>query len=320
VVFQGGVVVRASTTNPQYQTSTGARVGIQLDAVTRLVRDFNEARTTSGRDVTIVYPFQGLGFVFRNGVAVQVFVVHAILLGPPPAQSTSGGTITALPPGVPPPSGIPPRGVPSRQGGRTPITALKLRDLQETVDAASGTLQVSGMLTNTGSQPTEPVVGVMFFKAGDAGAESTRAQVALRPIAPGGDAPFTVPTSLVRAVVTRYTVDLTVAGTPPKVLGERTISPGTYAELARARVKVDVQLGAPSNTSQRVQVLVSIAGTGPIPREWVRQVQVEIPYAGGSSTVTLAPGETQTILIPATAAAGGQMGQPRVQGVVLSAP
>jgi hypothetical protein len=322
VTFDGGTAVRISTADPQFRTRRGAGVGTGPDVATQLIGDLNELYTGDGDDLTIVYPFQGIGFNFHSGRAVEVFVIQPIRLGPPPVpvvppsqtppdETPPGGT----PPGATPPTaptpGTPPQGVP------LPGTTLQVQGLGEVVDVIVGRLVVSGRLANTGTQPIGPVTVVARFVTSDK--QETQTQTVLQqPIAAGAEAPFTLETSLAQSVVVRYTVEVTAnsGGGSPLVQEQRTVPVAAYTDLARQRIVVSVQLGAPSNTAPMVQVLVSITGTGPIPQEWIREVQVEVPYTGGVRSVTLAPGQTQTILIPSVA----QVAPPRVQGVILSAP
>ncbi len=335
--FREGRAVRLSTTDPRFVTHRGARVGIRFEEATPLVRDRNEVRTLSGSELIVSYPFQGLGFVFRDGRAVEVFVEPPIALGPQPAAPLEGpsqpgetlempGLLPPVPP-LPPPAGTSParapESAPSSQGAPLPGVRLEVRALEEAVDAANSVFGVTGKIANTGVQPVGSViVSAAFVKTGEAGGEETQTQVVLeQPIAPGGEVPFALQTSLSRSLVIRYTVGLTVGGarvSPGPREEQRTVSPAAYADLARRRVKVDVQLGAPSSTARApmVQVLVSIGSTTPLPREWVREVQVEVPYTGGSRSLTLAPGQVQTILVPSVA----QVGQPQILGVRLSVP
>lgn len=308
VAFDSGMAVRISTADPQFRTRRGAGVGTGPDVATQLIGDFNELYTGDGDDLSIVYPFQGIGFHFHGGRAVEVFVIQPIRLGPPPVPVAPPSQ--AAPDEEAPAPGTTPQQVP------LPGT-LQVRGLGEVVDVIVGRLVVSGRLANTGAQPIGPVTVAARFVTSDK--QETRTQTVLQqPIAPGAEAPFTLETSLVQSVVVRYTVEVTAnsGSGSPLVQEQRTVPVVRYADLARQRIVVSVQLGAPSNTAPMVQVLVSITGTTPIPPEWIREVQVEVPYTGGARSVTLVPSQTQTILIPSVA----QVAPPRVQGVILSAP
>lgn len=325
VAFHEGKAVRVSTTDPQFVTARGARVGIRFEEAAPLVRDRNFVRTLSGSELIISYPLQGLGFIFRDGRAVEVFVEPPITITPQPAGALEGPPETAGPlppvPPIEPAAGAPPAEAP--EGSLVQSVSLEVRALEEAVDAENSVFGVRGKIANTGAQPVRPVIiSATFVKTGETGGEETRTQVVLeQPLAPGGEVPFALETSLSRSVVIQYTVGVRVSGVPvspgPRE-EQRTVSPAAYADLARRRVQVDVQLGAPSSTARApmVQVLVSISGTAPLPREWVREVQVDIPYTGGSRSLTLVPGQVQTILIPSMA----QVGRPQIQGARLSAP
>jgi hypothetical protein len=307
VIFDGGAAVRISTADPQFRTRRGAGVGTGPDVATQLIGDFNELYTGDGDDLTIVYPFQGIGFNFHSGRAVEVYVIQPIRLGPPPAPEA--------PPNQAPPDETAPG---ATQPQQVPLPGtLQLQGLGEVVDVVVGRLVVSGRMVNTGAQPIGPVTVAARFVTSDK--QETRAQTVLQqPLVAGTDVPFTLETSLAQSVVVRYTVEVTAnsAGGSPLVQEQRIVPAVAYTDLARQRIVVSVQLGAPSNTAPMVQVLVSISGTTPIPPEWIREVQVDVPYTGGVRSVTLAPGQTQTILIPSVA----QVIPPRVQGVILSAP
>ena len=324
VTLEDDVAVQVSTTNPQFRTSRGVGVGIGLDDCVRLIGDPNQTVSADGNDTTINYPFQGIGFVFRGGRAAEVFVVQAVARNPslPPPLPAA---VPVLPPGdelaqsPPPADATPPVGVaPSGPVASAASLTLEARDLTETVDVSRGTLHITGTLAQNGPQALErvSVVARVLRAVGPAAGEpGAVAQVSLPP---AGALPFTLDVSVAQSVVTQYTVEAFVPGagsTRRFVLSQRSVSREAYADLARARVQVSVALGAPSNIGPRVQVLVAIAGTGPIPLDWVRQVDVEIPFTGGTTTVTLVPGQTQTILVPSVA----RVGDPQVQRVLLNA-
>lgn len=324
VTLADDVAVQVSTTNPQFRTPRGLGVGIGLDDCVRLIGDPNQTVAVDGNDTTINYPFQGIGFVFRGGRAAEVFVVQAVARNPslpPPIPDA----IPALPPGdelaqsPPPADTTPPVGVaPTAAVASAATVTLEARDLTEAVDASRGILRITGTLAQNGQQALDrvSVVARVLRAVGPAGGEpGAVAQVSLPP---GGPLPFTLDVSVAQSVVTQYTVEAFVSGagsTRRFALGQRSVSREAYADLARARMQVSVALGAPSNIGPRVQVLVAIAGTGPIPLDWVRQVDVEIPFTGGTTMVTLVPGQTQTILVPSVA----RVGDPQVQRVLLNA-
>src|SRR5215470_6629655 len=62
--FDGGKVVRIATASSKYRTTLGAGVGTAAGDAARLVGDDNSVTTTSGEETTILYMFQGVGFVF----------------------------------------------------------------------------------------------------------------------------------------------------------------------------------------------------------------------------------------------------------------
>lgn len=347
VTLVDGDVVRVSTTNPLFRTPRGAGVGSGPDDSARLIGDPNQSVSLNGTDTTIVYPFQGVGFVFRDGHAVEVFVVEAIALSPPPPppeafptpppgletpqgapvsplykdipmEPTAGGEPGAAPE-QPAPAMTPTQAAPSAtpsQGAPPLEEALAVRNLTEVVDDR-GILRITGTLVNTSVQAVGPLaLTASFF--GPAGAAVGQAASALTSVTlPAGDEmPFTFEGSVTQSVVLQYSLEVAGGATAAErgVLARRTVPRAAYANLARGWVRVSVQLGAPSTVGPRVQVLVSISGTGPMPSDWLAQAEVEIPFSGGSATVTLAPGQTLTIFIPAVA----QLGAPRVQRVVLN--
>jgi hypothetical protein len=178
------------------------------------------------------------------------------------------------------------------------------------------------------------------------GDEIRRQVVIPQPVAAYSSAPFTLETLLLGTVpgsglVARYSIEVKAGGTtaaggdpPPLAQGAYAIPVDSYAQLARGQVHVDIQLGAPSNTSQRVQVLVSLSGnTGSIPPGLIRDVLVKISFTGlrgGSEQVHLRPGETVTILAPSVGAVVGAgitpgvapslLGEPEVLSVTLGTP
>ncbi len=343
VTLEDGDVVRVSTTNPLFRTPRGAGVGSGVDDSARLIGDPNQSVSLNGADTTIVYPFQGVGFVFRGGRAVEVFVVEAIALSPPappeafptpppglettqsaplsgdiPMEPTAAGEPGTTPeppapataPAPPAPGATPSQAAPSVQ------EAFAVRDLTEVIDDR-GILRITGTLVNTTDQAVGPVTltASLFGPTGAAVGQAASALTSAT-LAAGDETPFTFEGSVTQSVVLEYSVDVAVGGAVGGrgVLARRTIPRNAYANLARGWVRVSVQLGAPSTVGPRVQVLVSISGTGPMPSDWLAQAEVQIPFTGGSATVTLAPGQTLTIFIPAVA----QVGAPQVQSVVLN--
>ncbi|HEX4836457.1 MAG TPA: hypothetical protein VFW01_08990, partial [bacterium] len=304
VAFQDGTAVRLGTTNPQFRTVSGAGVGIRLDDLPRLVGDFPLAVTIAGSDTSVLSPYRGIGFVFHGGRAVEAFVVARI----PPGQSVAPGSLTLWTQSrVPVPSVSVQPGTPLLPPASTPTAPalVALRNVSAVVDAAKGLFRVSGEIVNVSSIAVDRATVVTTFikSSGD----EIRKQVVLpQPVAAGSSAAFTVDTPLLQTIVggdlvVRYAVDATAGGGGPPIVHEAfTVPVDTYAELAQGQVKVDVQFGPPSNTTRapRVQVLVSIGGTGSIPQSWVRDVVAEIPFQGGVQQVDLQPGQTVTILVP----------------------
>jgi hypothetical protein len=327
VMLEDSVVVRVSTTNPQFRTSRGAGVGSGLDDSARLIGDPNQTVAVDGSDTTIGYPFQGIGFVFRDGRAVEVFVVQAVGHNPslppplpeavpalPPAEDLTQPTL----PSETAPSAGPQPAAQAAPAAPSSGPALEARSLAETVDPGRGILRITGTLVQTGAQAGRAKVFARVFRAGGSADGEIGAQSPEMSLPPGGTAPFALDVSVAQSVVLRYAVEAVesdTGNTSRLILAQRAVPREAYVDLARALVQVSVQLGPPSNIGARFQVLVSIAGTGPIPPDWVRQVEVEIPFTGGSTTVTLVPGQTQTIFVPSTA----QVGAPQVQRVDLNA-
>jgi hypothetical protein len=330
VDFDSGLIVRIGTSAPKYRTADGAGVGIAAAQAPGLVGDVNSVMTTSGPNTTVVYMFQGIGFVFRGGRAVETFVVGSLPFGQPRASTVSvpGGPSIQVPGGTPmppaAPSGAamaaPPRG-PST-GGSTQAAgpaSAGLRDVTANVLSLGG-LSVAGTLVNTGTVPIGPVtVAATFTRA--SGDQVDAQTIVPGPIAPGGTAPFLVQTAMVADIIIRYQVSATAAGgTLLAATGPESVPESAYAEFARRQIHIRVDLGAPSNTTgpPAVQAIVSVADTGVIPPQWVQQVTVVLPYTANgvvaSQTVLLHPGQQQTVLVPAPPA----IGQPQVTGVVLS--
>ncbi len=281
--FQNGLAVRLTTTNPLFRTRRGAGVGTDLSQATHLIGDLNFVSTAYGRGTTSLYPFQGIGFVFRPHSAAEVYIVERIELSlrkppAPPAQA-----ILQAPQAYP---------------------EVAIRDLTEAVDATTGLLRVMGRVVNIGSQPATPVTVTATFERIN-GDDSWKQLVLSQPIAPGADAPFRFETFVRGAIVARYTIGVTV-GTPGNVSTPvqetRSVPPAVYAEFARQVIELTFAEGPPSATARipAVQFLASISGTGPIPREWVKDVRVEILLnpPTGSQEIHLVPSQIQTIVVP----------------------
>jgi len=83
VSFEKGVAVQIKTTSKMFRTNAGAGIGVSPSVATRLIGDENTVRTTAGAYRTVTYPFQGVGFVFRGGHAVAVFVERRLDLNSP---------------------------------------------------------------------------------------------------------------------------------------------------------------------------------------------------------------------------------------------
>ena len=98
VSFVDGVASRIWTANRQFRTKYGAGVGISPQEATRLVGDPNSVVTRTGGSSTILYPFQGIGFVFSADRAIAVFIKPPLVLGGTSGRygstssSGSGGT------------------------------------------------------------------------------------------------------------------------------------------------------------------------------------------------------------------------------------
>jgi len=324
--FQNGLAVRLTTTNPLFRTRRGAGVGTDLSQATHLIGDLNFVSTAYGRGTTFLYPFQGIGFVFRPASAAEVFVVERIALFPRPSPTAAVLTTPQ-----------------ARETGRPAAqsTALMIEGLAEKVDASTGLFRVTGRIKNTGSLPTTSVIVTATFSR-ITGDDSQKQRVLQEPLGPGAEVPFSFQTFVGIAPVASYTVAVTrVPGSmSPAAQETRTVPPAAYAEIARQYMQVRVDLGAPAaNVRGMVQAFVSLVSIGPIPQSWVKDVTVEIPHAGGVGEVHLAPGQVQAILVPQLPVAGriilgppavvgeqplalvaSVVGQPHVAKVTLGAP
>lgn len=329
VDFKDGVAVRIATTSAKYRTEGGAGVGTAASDAARLINDVNSIATTSGEDTTILYAFQGVGLVFRGGRAVEAFVTAAISFGGPKKNEivpvNPAGPPIPVPAGPPSNAGTTTPAGPSPTGTTTPAgtpaagapTAV-LRDVTANVLSVGG-LAVSGSAANVGRAPAGFLLVTARFTRASGDEVDGRTSIGT-PLAPGGSAPFELQTAAVLDIIIRYQVFLSTAtGALLDETKPEAVPPAAYAEFAQRQIQVKVDLGAPFQMSgpPRVQALVSVIGTGAIPAAWVHQVTVTVPYVSngqpGSMTVQLAPGEMQTVLVPATAT----LGAPQVSGVVL---
>lgn len=322
--FDSGVVVRIATTSVKYRTIAGAGVGTAAAETPGLVGDVNSVTTRSGQDMTVLYAFQGVGFVFRAGRAVETFVVAAIPFGPPKNSS-----IVPVSPGGPPimvPGGLPaPPGGGSGGTAQPPLTpgspAAALRDVTANVESVGG-ITVTGTVANTGAVPIGSLTVTAAFTRASGDQVDGKTTIS-GPLAPGQSVPFTIHAAMVADIIIRYQVSVTgptgaVLATAPA----QAVPVSAYAAFAQRQVHVKADLGAPSTAvgPQAVQVLVSVADTGVIPPQWVRQITVVLQFTDprtamtGSTTVQLRPGQTQTVMIPT----GATLAAPQVTGVVLS--
>jgi hypothetical protein len=218
-------------------------------------------------------------------------------------------------------------------GAAVVTSAVVVEGLTATV-SATGELFVAGRVANIGFRSAEwagTTAAVTFIRASG---QETEQQVRIpQPIPPGASLPFVAKTSVLDDVVVQYTV--VVSGRSgnavlPEARAAGTMPPSAYAEFARSQISVDVQLGAPSPTARGsfVQAFVSISGTRAIPRTWIRDVRVLVPVqyqvtgaglvSATSLELHLAPGLTETVLLPAYAPSGVLTGPPQVSDVLLS--
>lgn len=327
VEFDSGIAARIATTSTKYRTPAGAGVGTVSTAAAGLIGDINAVTTRSGQDTIVVYPFQGVGFVFRAGRAVESFVVAAIPFGP---RATA---ISPVSPGGPPifvPGGppVPPAGSAAPSAGASPARAAAspgspaaaLRDVTGNV-ASVGGVTVTGTVVNTGAVPLGSLVVTATFTR--ASGDQVDAKTTIEgPLAPGASAPFAIRAAMVADIIIRYQVSVTSGtGALLATAPAQSVPAAAYADFARRQIHIKVDLGAPSTQTigpPKVQALVSVADTGVIPAQWVQQVTVVVPYTSNgmpaSATVQLRPGQSQTVLVPA----GATLGAPQVTGVVLN--
>ena len=328
--FDSGKVVRIATASSKYRTAQGAGVGTAAEDAARLVGDANSVTTISGEQTTVVYMFQGVGFVFRSGGAVETFVVAAMQFGPPKTSVivpvSPGGSPIFVPGGPPaPPAVMGAPGGPAPTGGPSPSAApsslgspaVALRDVSASVLSVGG-LTVSGSVANTGTSPLGSLVVTATFTR--ASGDQLDAKTPIQGPLPGGSATFMLQAAMVSDIIIRYQVSVSGGtGTLLSTTTGQAVPASAYADFAQRQVHIKLDLGAPSQMvgPPQVQVLVSVADTGAIPTAWVQHVTVAVPYvfngAVGSSTAELLPGQMQTVLVPA----GATLGAPQVTGVVL---
>jgi hypothetical protein len=309
VDFQGGVATRISTFSSKYRTFAGAGVGSGPDDTARLIGDLNSVRTVSGQGTTILYEFQGIGFVFRGGHAVETFIVEAMPFGEKQMAGAPGNNPEAPPSATQSPSSA------AQPAGPGAI----FRDLKITVLPGGG-LTLTGTVVNTGTlQPGPLTVTGLFTYVSGAQVES-KAEIQ-GPLPPGASASFSLSAATASDIVLRYQVSVVnasgamLAATPVEA-----VPPAAYADFARGQMHIKVEVGAPSGGvgPPSVQALVSVADTGAIPPQWVRQVSVQVRYNTASGTpgvqnTDVRPGQTQTVPVPA----GATIGVPLITGVVL---
>jgi len=300
VIAQEGAAVRIITTNPAFRTATGAGVKTALNEAEALIGDRNEVISHSGPDTTVLFPFQGIGFVFRASRATETFVVARIPLGPvmlppppPPPNPAGAGGVTAPGPAAPVAAAPPST---AAAGTVAASNGLEIRNLAEAI-SATGQFQVTGQVVNLGQAPVGPInVLVTFDRAsGDSIQRPTSIQ---GPVAPGAVVAFTVGTGTGNDLVARYTAQASAEGSAP-VQATRSVPVSEYQNLAVQQIKIAIQLGAPANVGNGIQAFVSIVTTGSIPSAWVRDVTVQVPFGnGGGQTVHVAPGQVQMIIVP----------------------
>ena len=304
-MMSAGSATQLTTTNPTLRTPTGAGVGTAEAQAVPLVGDFNTAmtRTQIGAITSVLFPFQGVGFLFQNSRATAVYVVQRIPLVPSVTAPRAGepgtpsGTAAAATPetGAPAPSAAP-------SGKAT----LDVRGLAETINGA-GVLQVTGQVANVGVGPSGAVALVVTFTR-QSGAQIQQQVGVPGPVAPGATAPFAVGAAIGLDLITRYAI----VGNADSGIAEvgRAIPFSEYSAFAIRQVQVNVALGAPVGTGNGVPAIVTITSTGAIPAVWVRDVTVQIPFSnGGSTTVHLTPGQSPTVVVPSVPGVGVNNGQ-----------
>ncbi|HLW47372.1 MAG TPA: hypothetical protein VKW09_06345 [bacterium] len=304
VDFERGVAARITTTAAKYRTIAGAGVGTGAHDSARLVGDINSVTTASRNGTTVWYEFQGIGFVFRGGRAVEAFVTQPVPFGSKPPM-----------PSGPASPGAPPSAV---EQTPAPAAGALLRDIKAEV-SPTGAFYLTGTVVNTGPAPAGPLYVTGLFTR-ISGAQVETKTTIQGPLAPGAGAPFTLQLERTADVVVRYQVSaVNTAGAMLATTAAENVPLATYADYARGQIRVKVDIGAPSNAvgPPAVQALVAVADTGAIPARWVQQVSVQVRYStnlgAGVQNTQLRPGQTQTVLLPA----GATIGVPLVTGVVL---
>jgi hypothetical protein len=305
--FRVGVAIRIAATTARYRTFAGAGVGTRTQDAARLVGDINAVTTVSRQDTTVWYEFQGLGFVFRGGRAVEAFVVEPVAFGSKP-EGPAGPGNPGAPPSVVQHTAVPPAG-----------PGALFRDLKAGVQA-SGAFYVTGTVVNTGSTANGPTIITGLFTR-ISGAQVEAKVTVPNALAPSEGAPFTLQVEQMADLITHYR--LSASNSAGAVLGgsePASVPPSAYADFARRQIHVKADVGAPSVTigQPSVQIVVTVADTGAIPTAWVQLVSVQVPYSGngtaGVQNTQLRPGQQQTVVIPANAT----LGSPLVTGVVLA--
>jgi hypothetical protein len=306
VDFERGVATRVATYSAKYRTIAGAGVGIGTQETARLIGDLNSVNTASAQSTTVWYEFQGIGFVFRGGRAVEAFVVEAIPFGEKQMAGAPGNP-EAPPSGVQSPSSL------AQPAGPGAV----FRDLRAAV-AMNGSLTVTGTVINTGAaQPGPLTVTGLFTRTSGGQAE---AKVELQGLGPGASASFTLQAQMVTDIIVRYQLNVVnAAGAMLAATPVQPIPPASYSDYARKQIRVKVEMGGPSTAigPPSVQALISVVDTGAIPPAWVQQVSVQVPYAAngnaGVQNTQLRPGQQASVLLPA----GATPGTPFITGVVL---
>jgi hypothetical protein len=305
--FRGGVAVRIATSAATYRTVAGAGVGNGPQDTARFVGDINSVTTVSGHDTTIWYEFQGIGFVFRGGRAVEAFVLEPVPFGNRPAAGAPGSPQ------------VPPSAVQQPSATTAPAAPGALfRDVKASVEPGGG-LAITGTVVNTGSALPGPLTVTGLFTRSSGAQVESRTQIQ-GPLAPGASASFSLQAAMVGDLILRYQLNVTnAAGAMLAATQVENVPSSAYEDFARQQMHIKVEFGAPSTGvgPASVQALISVVDTGVIPTQWVQQINVQVPYrANGNSGVQnadLRPGQKLTVLIPA----GATVGAPLVTGVVL---
>lgn len=106
VDFRKGNAIRIGTLSPLFRTIQDLRVGVSHARATQLIGDQNEVLDAAGTYLTVLYPFEGVGLVFRDDRAVEIFIqpplhVHPSIarilpLDPAPSQPVQSGNKAAV--------------------------------------------------------------------------------------------------------------------------------------------------------------------------------------------------------------------------------